>query len=765
MPAGRSVSRVRGLHYGAIRMGDDTTTAYRTCPLCEATCGLEITLRGDDVIRIRGDREDVFSHGFICPKGSTLKQLHTDPDRLRRPLVKRDGAFVEVSWPDAFAEIARRVPPIVAEHGPQSVMFFRGNPGTHDPDLILYHRNVVQAIATRNVFSSATADQRPKELASALMFGSVSIALPDLDRTDHVLLLGTNPVASNGSLCTAPDFVGRLRAIQARGGTVVVVDPRRTETAEMADRHVAIRPGTDAHLLAAMAHTLLAEELAEPGRLAEHAADLDRLPELLAPFTPERAARACGVDADTIRALARGLAAAPSAAVHGRMGTTTQEFGSLASWLVDVVNLLTGNLDRVGGVMWATPAAGHPALKGKPGVGRGVEIGAYRSRVEGLAEVLGELPVGTMATEILTPGPGQVRAAVVLAGNPVASTPDSARLDEALASLEFMVSVDIYLNETTRHADVVLPPPSALQRSHYDVVFWNLAIRNVANYSPPVLGLGPDDMEGWEILLRLVAALQGDTEPDIATHDELVALARLASAARDPSGPAHGRDPDEMLAMCAGRRGPERLLDIMLRTGPYGDGFGARPGGLTLAALEARPHGIDFGPMEPGQVPDRLRTPSGKIECAPEAFVADLPRLRASLDRAWDESMVLIGRRHIRSNNSWMHNVDVLMKGRNRCTLLVHPDDADRLGLVDGGPARVTSEAGEVVVTAELSDTVRPGVVSLPHGFGQGGPGVRLAVASEYRGVNSNVLTPAGLRDEASGTAVLNGIPVTLVAG
>ena len=746
-------------------MGDDTRTAYRTCPLCEASCGLEITLRDEDVVRIRGDRDDVFSHGFICPKGPVLAQLHTDPDRLRRPLVKRHGVFEEVTWPEAFAEIARRLPPIVEQHGPDSVMIYLGNPITHDPGLTLYQRNVTNAIGTRNVFSSATADQRPKELASALTFGSVSIALPDLDRTDHLLLLGTNPLVSNGSLCTAPDFAGRLRAVQDRGGTVVVVDPRRTETAELADRHVAIRPGTDAHLLAAVAHTLLAEELAEPGRLAPHCADLDRLPELLAPFTPERAARACGIDADTIRAMARELAAASSAAVHGRMGTSTQEFGSLACWLVDVVNVLTGNLDRAGGVMWSTPAAGHPALKGPLGVGRGVEIGAYVSRVEGLAETLGELPVGTMATEILSPGEGQVRAAVVVAGNPVASTPDSARLDEALGSLEFMVCVDVYLNETTRHADVILPPPSALQRSHYDVVFWNLAIRNVANYSPPVLASAPDDMQGWEILLRLAAASQGNAEPEVDVQDELVARARLTSAARDPSGPAHGRDPDEMLAICGSRRGPERLLDVMLRTGPYGDGFGARPGGLTLAALEAQPHGVDLGPMQTGQVPDRLRTPSGKIECAPAPLVADLGRLQASLDRDWDESMVLIGRRHIRSNNSWMHNIDRLMRGRNRCTLLVHPDDAERLGLVDGGPACVTSDAGEVVVTVEVSDAVRPGVVSLPHGFGQGGPGVRLGVASEYRGVNSNVLTPAGLRDAPSGTAVLNGIPVTIVAG
>ncbi|HEY5664209.1 MAG TPA: molybdopterin-dependent oxidoreductase [Ilumatobacter sp.] len=748
---------------------EPTRIAVRTCPLCEAGCGLEITLvgtaDGERVKRIRGDRDDVFSAGFICPKGSTLGHLHDDPDRLRRPVVRRDGVFVEVDWDEAFRAIEDGLLPILEQHGRDACAIYLGNPGAHSIAPMYYNRTLIAALGTGNRFSASTVDQRPKELAAAMMFGSVAVPVPDLDRTDFLVMLGANPYASNGSLCTAPDFPGRLERIQARGGTVVVVDPRRSETAERADVHLAIRPGTDAHLLAAIANTVIAEELAAPGRLAGHTAGLDDLRAALAPYTADAVAPVCGIAADEIRGVARGLCAAPTAAVYGRIGTCTQEFGTLASWLVDVVNLLTGNLDRVGGAMFAKGAVGQPSSKGKPGSGRGLRAGRVVSRVAQRPESFGEFPVTALPEEIETPGPGQVRALVTVAGNPVSSNPNTARLDAALAALEFMVAVDPYINETTRHADVILPPPSALQKSHYDLALLNFAVHNVANYSPEVLPLDDGQPTEWEILLRLAAVVAGaGVDADLAAMDERVALAFAEAAVRDDHGNVHGRDPNELLEAVADRRGPERLLDIQLRTGPYGDGFGAVPGGLTLARLEQNPHGVDLGALEPDRIPDLLRTPSGRIEAFPPEMRADIARLAASLDRDWSDTMVLVGRRHVRSNNSWMHNVTVLTKGRNRCTLQVHPDDADRLGLTDGGPATVRSRVGEVTIDVEVTDGIRPGVVSIPHGFGQNMPGVRLRVAQEYRGVNTNVLTDEQFYDPVSGNIALNGVPVTVSA-
>ncbi len=745
----------------------DATIADRTCPLCEAGCGLEITLAppGGDrtVTRIRGDLDDVFSRGFICPKGSTLGHLHDDPDRLRRPVVKRDGEFVEVDWDEAFATIEAGLLPLLDQHGRDACAIYLGNPTAHSIGPMYYNRTLISALGTRNRFSASTVDQRPKELSAAMMFGSVSVPVPDLDHTDFLLMLGANPYASNGSLCTAPDFPGRLERIQQRGGTIVCVDPRRSETAERADLHIAIRPGTDAHLLAAIARTILDEQLATPERLAAHTNGLDDLAMALEPYTADAVAPVCGVDADTVRQLARDLCAAPTAAVYGRIGTCTQEFGTLASWLVDVVNLLSGNLDRTGGAMFATGAVGQPSTKGKPGTGRGVRTGRVVSRVAARPETFGEFPVTALPEEIETPGEGRVRALVTVGGNPVSSNPNSERLDAALATLDFMVSIDPYVNETTRHADVILPPPSVLQKSHYDLALLNFAVRNVANYSPEVIPLDDGQPTEWEIILRLAAVVSGaGVDHDIDGMDDRVALAFAESAVRDEFGPVHGRDIVEVVDAVSGRRGPERLLDIQLRTGPYGDAFGADPDGLTLEKLEANPHGVDLGALVPDRIPDLLRTPSGRIEAFPDEMRSDIKRLDRSLRRNWDDTMVLVGRRHVRSNNSWMHNVRVLTKGRNRCTLQVHPDDADRLGLRDGAPATVTSRVGEVAIDVEITDGIRPGVVSIPHGFGQNLPGVRLRIAQEYRGVNTNVLTDDQFFDPVSGNIALNGVPVTV---
>ena len=744
----------------------DEEVVPRTCPLCEAGCGLSITVRDGAVTRIRGDLLDVFSKGFLCPKGSTLKQLHDDPDRLRTPLVKRDGRFEPATWAEAWRAVAQGFERVLDTHGRGSIGAYVGNPNAHNLGALLYNRVFLKGLGSQHVYSASTVDQRPKEISSALLFGNaLTTPVPDVDRTDHLLILGANPYASNGSFATAPDWPGRIQSLLARGGRLVVVDPRRTRTAEEASEHVAIRPGTDPYLLAAVLHVLFADRLVDLGTVAPYVAGLDLLEEAVAPFTPERAAVRTGIDAATTRRLAHELAAAPTAAVYARIGTTTSPFGTVTSWLVDALNVCTGNLDRPGGAMFTTAAAGASNSRGAPRVGRGVRLGRRQSRVRGLPETFGELPVVCLTEEIEEPGEGQIRAMVTVAGNPVLSTPDSARLDAALGTLDFMVSVDIYLNETTRHADVILPAPSALQKSHYDVALLQLAVRNVANYSPPVLPIDDGAPDEWEILCRLAMILQGmgrDTDPadlDVSAVDDLTIGSMVHSAVADEHGPVHGRDPQELLDALAPRVGPERILDFMLRTGPYGDGFGATPDGLTLDVLAAHPHGIDLGPLQP-RMPDVLRTPDGMIDLAPEVLRTDVAdRLVPGLD-ADDDGLVLIGRRHLRSNNSWMHNVGVLVKGKPRCTLQLHPDDAAARGIADGDHAEVRSRTGAVVAPVEVTDAVMPGVVSLPHGWGHDADGARMAVAAEHAGVNSNVLSDTTLFDPISGTAVLNGIPV-----
>jgi len=748
-----------------------TRVAYRTCPLCEAGCGLEITLRpdgsgGEEVQRIRGDRDDVFSGGFICPKGSTLKQLHEDPDRLRTPLIRRDGIHVEATWAEAWAEVERGLSAAIDGHGRESLAVYVGNPTAHSLSAMMFSRVLLTGLGTRNRFSASTVDQMPRHVASGHVFGSpVSVPVPDLDRTDYLLILGANPYASNGSLCTAPDFPGRLEAIRARGGKVVVVDPRRSRTAEEADEWVSIRPGSDALLLAAICNVLIADGLADPGaHIAAHLDGFDRFAEAIAPFTPEVVATATGIAPAVTRRLAHELDAAPTAAVYGRIGTTTTEFGSTASWLVDAVNILTGNLDRPGGSMFSTPVAGGPNTRGKPGSGRGFSIGRGHTRVSNRPEVMGEYPAAALAEEITTGGTGQVRALITVAGNPVLSTPNSDQLAGALDQLDFMVSVDLYLNETTRHADVVLPVPSQLQRSHYDLLLLQFGVRNVANYSPPVLPLADGEPDEWEVIAKLTLIAQGlgvDVDPAVA--DELAIGALVAGSIKDDHSPIGGRDADEILAElnASGRTGPERMLDFMLRTGPFGDAFGDRPDGTSLDELLELPHGKDFGALVP-RIPEVLRTASGRIELAPDPLVADLDRLAAAIPELAARDLVLVGRRHLRSNNSWMHNVKVLVKGKPRCTLLVHPDDASTFGLADGGAASVTSRVGSVQARVEVTDAIRPGVVSLPHGWGHDVPGVRMRVAEEHAGVNSNVLSDDEAIDPLSGTSVLNGIPVTV---
>ncbi|TDK67108.1 molybdopterin-dependent oxidoreductase [Sapientia aquatica] len=734
----------------------ESNTVHRICPLCEAACGLEIKVSKHDIISIRGHEEDVFSHGYICPKGVSLKDLHNDPDRLRTPLLKRDGRFVPISWDEAFAEIERRLVPIVAQHGRNAVATVIGNPAAHKIGLLMYFPRLARALGSHNVFSASTLDQMPKQLASGLMFGTwTSVAVPDIERADFMLIIGANPMVSNGSLWTVPDFRGKARDMRARGGKIVVIDPRRSETASVADAHHFIRPGADVFLLLGLVHTLFDEGLIRLGRLEEFTNGVEQVRLAVQEFSPEKMAARCAIPAATIRELAQQLATAKHAAVYARIGTCTQEYGTLCSWLVDVLNVLTGNLDAEGGAMFPKAAAFAPNTIGKPGIGRGIVTARHHSRVSNAPEVMGELPITCLAEEIETPGSGQIKALISIAGNPVLSAPNGQRLSAALDDLDFMVSIDIYLNETTRHADLILPGSSPLEDLHYDIVFQQFSYRNHARYSEPVMPRAADHPPEWQILLRLAGIAMGrGAQVDVHQLDTELFGAELQRAI-----PAQA---DAVLAALAHLTGPERQIEFALRTGPYGDMFGQKPNGLNLAKVKAATGGIDLGAMQ-ARIPEMLRTPSGKIELAPSMLIDDLKRVTSALDQAAPD-MVIIGRRHVRSGNSWMHNLPILAKGPYRCTALVHPSDAERLGLSDGGMAKVINGQRELEVQIETSDEMMRGVVSLPHGWGHDLAGIQMAVASERAGVNLNALLDDSLRDPLSGNAVLSGVAVELRA-
>ncbi len=747
-------------------------TALRICPLCEATCGLVLTVGQDEsggrVTAARGDRDDVFSHGFVCPKGASFAELDNDPDRLRAPLVRRDGELVETGWDEALAVAVAGLAAAKAKTA-TSVAAYLGNPNAHTIAGGLYTPQLVRALQTRHVFSASTLDQMPKQVACGYLYGNpFAFTVPDIDRTDHLVVIGANPLVSNGSVATTADFPGKLRALRRRGGRLTVIDPNRTRTAAAADRHLAPRPGTDGALLFAVVNVLFDEDLVDPnlGGLADHVTGIERVRAAALDFPPEAVAGHCGVAAEEIRALARDIAGASRScragdsgsrtAVYGRIGTSTVRFGTLTSWLVDVVNLLTGNLDRPGGAMFPISPIG--AAPRPPQPGRGFSVGRWHSRVSGAPEVAAELPTALLPEEIETPGAGQVRALVTVAGNPVLSAPDGPRLSAALDTLEFMVSIDPYLNETTRHADVILPPPPPSQSAHFDVALSGVATHTTARYSPPVLPLPDGRPDEAQILSRLTLGVLGigvDADPELV--DAQIISATLGKAVADPHSPVAGRDVEELTALLTEGPGYERRLDMMLRLGPFGDGFGADPEGLTLARLKDNPHGIDLGPLAP-RIPEVLRTPSGKVELAPEPILADVPRLLDSLGEDPGDGLLLIGRRHLRSNNSWMHNLPALAGGTNRCTLQIHPDDAARLGVTD--TAVITGPGGRLEVPVEITADIRPGVVSLPHGWGHTEPGTRMSVAAAQPGVNVNALLDDSLIEPLSGTAVLSGVPV-----
>ena len=715
-------------------MGGMLEKKYRTCNLCEAMCGMVVTVDGGAITDIRGDRDDVFSHGHICPKGPAMRELYEDPDRLRRPMRRTEHGFAPAPWDEAVAEAADRIHEVQRRHGKNAVGVYLGNPNVHNHGATLMAQAFLTALRTHNRFDANSQDANPKLYASLMMFGDpTSITIPDVDRTDYFLVMGANPAASNGSVMTLGDVRGRLKGVRERGGRFVLIDPRRTETAAYADEHHFIRPGGDAALLLAMLHVIFAEGLFDAAAVGRAARGLEVLQATVAPFAPERVAAAIGIEAATIRGLARGFAGAKRAVAYGRVGVCTNEFGAAGSWLIEALNVVTGNFDRAGGAMFTRPAIDLSALARRVGVTR---AGRYRSRVRGLPELGGMLPATTMADEMETPGDGQIRALVTIAGNPVLSVPGGERLARALGKLDFMLSIDIYLNETTRHAHLVLPPRSSLERGHYDLVFHAIAVRNTVKWSEPVLRPDPDTRDDWDILhdlsLRLAAKHRGP-------------LAEKAAA----------------LALRFGRLGSERVLDALLRMGPYGDRFLPWSEGLNLDKVRKAPHGIDLGPLAPmGR--ERVRTRDGRVELCPGPLVADVERVERWLAAPPAAGLSMIGRRHVRSNNSWMHNLRSLVKGPDRATLQMHPLDAGHAGLADGADVRIQGRTGAVTARLELTPDVMPGVVSLPHGFGHADAAATLRVAGAVPGPNANVVTDEHLLEPLTGTAVLNGVPVTV---
>lgn len=725
-----------------------------TCPLCEAMCGLEIHVDGGRVSRISGNRDDVWSRGHLCPKGASLAAVHEDPDRVRVPMIKVDGEWRQVSWDAAFRRCTELLQPIIAEYGIAAVSSYIGNPTAHTFSLGRYIGMLLGMSGIPTSYSSGTVDQWPKNLTSHLMYGGWwAIPVPDIAHTDLLVIMGANPAVSQGSLLAAPNINAIIADIRNRG-TVIVIDPVRTATAAKADEWLPITPGTDAALLLAVIHTLFDEDLIRLGAAGEYVDGVDTLRAITADWTPQRVAPATGISADRIRQLARQLANTDKAVVYGRIGLCTQEFGSLASWLVDVVNILTGHFDRPGGAMFPRATAWSLTTQQLPGLEGGrPEFGRWRSRVRGAKEVLGQTPVSCLAEEITTPGEGQVKALITVAGNPVLSSPAGHQLDEALPTLDAMIAVDCWLNETTRHADVFLPGLSPLEQPHHDDLLLQFAISSVSNYSPAVFFPDdPDRPDEWEILIRLTGLCTG-------TPAEAVDVTALDDGFFDVMCYLQGLTGPEIRARYH-HGGPERILDLTLRTGPFGDRYGENPDGLTLDMVKAHPNGIDFGPMVP-QVPDILSTPEKKVRLAPQYLLDDLPRLAARLDRRADE-LVLVSRRHLRSNNSWMHNFTPLMKGKDRCTLLIHPDDAAVRNLTTGDSAVIASATGRVEVPVEVTDAIKPGVVSMPHGWGHGRAGTRLTVANGSPGVNNNILAPPTFIDEPSGNGAVNGIAVTV---
>ena len=695
---------------------------HRACHLCEAICGLTIeTATAEDgsvaIQSIKGDPQDSFSRGHICPKAVALQDIQNDPDRLRQPMRRIGSQWQPIGWDEAFALVAERLAAIQTAHGANAVGIYQGNPSVHNYGLMTHSNYFLGLLKTRSRFSATSVDQLPHHLVSMQMYGhGLLLPVPDIDATDFMLVLGGNPLASNGSMMSVPDVEKRLKAIKARGGKLVVVDPRRSETAAIADQHLFIRPGQDAALLIGILNTLFEENLGRASHLP--VSGVEEVRAALSGFSVAAMSERCGIAEAVIRQLARDFAAADKAVCYGRMGVSTQVFGTLCQWLVQLINLVSGNLDRVGGAVCALPALDVV------GATRGSNFNRWQSRVSGLPEYGGELPVAALAEEMLTPGEGQIRALITVAGNPVSSTPNGRQLDRALQGLEFMVSVDLYINETTRHADLILPSTAPLEHDHYDSSFYNLTVRNVSRFNEAILPKPQGALHDWEIFVGLAKAFAAHTGVDLKPT-----------------------------------MAPEQMIDMGLRFGPYGDKSEHK---LSLATLREHPHGVDLGPLS-SNLAQRLKTTDQQVQAAPALLIGDLERFAAQAQPSADE-LLLIGRRHVRSNNSWMHNFHRLVKGKPRHQLLMHPQDLTARGLTDGQRVRVQSRVGVVEVEVASSEEMMPGVVSLPHGWGQGQQGVQMDIATRLPGVSANDLTDERFLDALSGNAALNGVPVQVAA-
>src|SRR5437762_4300553 len=726
---------------------------YRACNLCEAICGIEITVQADQRLDIRGDNDDPFSQGYICPKAVALQDIHYDKDRLKYPVRRTQNGWQRIGWDEAFDEVTQNLKRINAKYGRNTIGTYLGNPTVHNYGALLFAPGFIRSLHTRNRFSATSVDQLAHHLAAYLMFGhQLLLPVPDLDRTKLFLILGANPAVSNGSMMTAPGMSRRLQEIRRRGGKVILIDPRFNETARLADRHLFIRPGTDVLLLLALLHVVFDEGLTRLGPLAAFTNGVDVIGNLVTEFPPDKVASITGIESNQIRHLAREFASAESAVCYGRIGVSTQEFGGVCQWLINVLNTVTGNLDSPGGAMFTLPAF-DPVTAPESVAPRG-SFARWHTRVRKLPEFAGEFPVVTLAEEILTAGPGQVKALVTYAGNPVLSTPNGRQLDRALGGLEFMASIDFYINETTRHAHIILPPSSSLERAHYDLVFHLLAVRNTAKFSPALFQPDGETRDDWEIFLELQTRME---------HQGLL-----------------GRVKRKLIKRFFG---PERILDLGLRFGPYGafSKWYGRPAReitrrmrvphLTLRKLKEAAHGIDLGPLR-SCLPGRLRTSDKRIELAPDVLVQDVERVKAKLLSAAplhsNGDLLLIGRRQLRSNNSWMHNSQRLVKGQQekpRCTILMHATDAAQRDLRTGQAVSVRSRVGSVVVPVEVSEEMLPGVVSRPHGRCHERLGVQLEVAQQHAGASINDVTDNLAIDAVCGTAAFNGTWVCVDAG
>lgn len=721
----------------------------RTCPLCESMCGILATVdREGRVERVRPNPDDVWSLGHICPKGTVLGELHDDPDRLRRPVIRKGTSWREADWDEAIDHVKMLAAAVRSRHGDNSFATYLGNVGgAKDATLTRYIGMFLGTAGISNVYSSGTVDQQPKNLTAYLMFGHEwAIPIPDVDHCDLLLVMGGNPAASKGSIFSHRDVMGAMRDLRQRGGKVFVIDPVRTGTARAADQWIGVRPGTDAALLLGVANVLFAHCKVRLRHLADHVAGLEDVRKIAERFPPERVADYCGVTPSVIHELADELARADRAAIYGRIGLCTQRFGTLASWMVDVLAVLTGNLDREGGSMWARPVSSLVDMLGSLPPGTPALTG--RTRVRGAPIVLGQTPAALLTEEIVTPGDGRICGLVTLGANPVLAVPGSGPLADALASLECMISFDNYLNETTRHAHVVFPSPSMLQSSHYDIWSWAFSLTSGGHYSPPLLPHEESRPEPWRVLAAVAAAIGGDMNPDLDAIDDAW-FSRLAAS--------QGVDPEMALA-ASPKRGPERITDLGIRTGPWGDRFGQSPGGLTLESFRHESNGLIVGRAEP-RAHLGFRTPSGKIELAPSYILSDIPRLEAALDAPVPDLM-MVSRRTLRSLNSWLHNVPSLVSGKPRCTLQMHPADASRHGLAEGDHAVVASVGGELEAPLEITADIRPGVVCMPHGWGHADPFATTQVARAHAGVNLNIITPADFFDEISGNSAVNGFEV-----